>query len=331
MSAPGPQQPLPREQPEPARPSGELQQASSLDPVLARALSDFLRYLALERGRSAHTVRAYESDISSMLASAAGDGAWDLSGIDLAMLRRWLGRQSDSGLSRATLARRASSVRAFMAWALREGRVEADPALRLAAPKRDKHLPAVLHREQADRLVEGAAGAASEGDPVAVRDLALMEFLYATGVRVGELVGLDVDDLDFERRTARILGKGNKERTVPFGEPASAALTRWLAVRHALASAASGPALFLGRRGGRLGQRQARDVVDRALRALGDTSASGPHALRHTAATHLLDGGADLRSVQELLGHASLATTQLYTHVSVERLRASYLSSHPRA
>ncbi|WP_413251004.1 tyrosine recombinase XerC [Sinomonas flava] len=308
-----------------------MQEEPTVDPALARALSDFLRYLALERGRSAHTVRAYESDLASMLASAAGDGAWDLSGIDLAMLRRWLGRQSDSGLSRATLARRASSVRAFMAWALREGRVEADPALRLAAPKRDKHLPAVLHREQAARLVESAAGAASEGDPVAVRDLALVEFLYATGVRVGELVGLDVDDLDFERRTARILGKGNKERTVPFGEPASAALTRWLAVRHALASAASGPALFLGRRGGRLGQRQARDVVDRALRALGDTSASGPHALRHTAATHLLDGGADLRSVQELLGHASLATTQLYTHVSVERLRASYLSSHPRA
>lgn len=303
-----------------------------LGPALVGRLDEFLRYTALERGRSNHTVRAYESDLRSMLASAAGDGAWELGNIDLAMLRRWLGRQSDKGLSRSTLARRASSARAFMSWAERAGHIETDPALRLAAPKRDKHLPAVLHREQAQRLADGAVHeAAEDGEPVAIRDAALIEFLYATGVRVGELVGLDVDDVDFGRRTARVLGKGNKERMVPFGEPAAVAVERWLAARPALVTPTSGPALFLGRRGGRLGQRQARDVVDRALRSLGDTSARGPHTLRHTAATHLLDGGADLRSVQELLGHASLATTQLYTHVSVERLRASYVSSHPRA
>lgn len=294
-------------------------------------LSSFLRYLALERGRSPHTVRAYESDLRSMLASAAGDGAVDLRAVDLAMLRRWLGRQSEAGLSRSTLARRSASARSFLAWAAREGHLDADPSLRLAAPKRQKHLPEVLHRDQTERLLEGAAGTALGGDPVAVRDLALVEVLYATGVRIGELVALDIDDADFGRRTLRVLGKGNKERMVPFGVPAADALTRWLGARSALSTSASGAALFLGARGGRLGQRQARAVVDRALRNLGDTSASGPHTLRHTAATHLLDGGADLRSVQELLGHASLATTQLYTHVSVERLRASYLASHPRA
>lgn len=294
-------------------------------------LSSFLRYLALERGRSPHTVRAYESDLRSMLASAAGDGAVDLRAVDLAMLRRWLGRQSEAGLSRSTLARRSASARSFLAWAAREGHLDADPSLRLAAPKRQKHLPEVLHRDQTERLLEGAAGTALGGDPVAVRDLALVEVLYATGVRIGELVALDIDDADFGRRTLRVLGKGNKERMVPFGVPAADALTRWLGARSALSTSASGAALFLGARGGRLGQRQARAVVDRALRDLGDTSASGPHTLRHTAATHLLDGGADLRSVQELLGHASLATTQLYTHVSVERLRASYLASHPRA
>lgn len=294
-------------------------------------LASFLRYLALERGRSVQTVRAYASDLRSMLASAAADGAVDLGSVDLAMLRRWLGRQSEEGLSRSTLARRSASARSFLAWAAREGHIESDPSTRLAAPKRQKHLPEVLHREQAERLIGDAASAALEGDPVAVRDLALVELLYATGVRVGELVALDVDDVDFERRTLRVLGKGNRERTVPFGVPAADALTRWLAARGTLSAQDSGPALFLGRRGRRLGQRQAREVVDRALRSLGDTAASGPHTLRHTAATHLLDGGADLRSVQELLGHASLATTQLYTHVSVERLRASYLASHPRA
>ncbi|MGT2460905.1 tyrosine recombinase XerC [Sinomonas atrocyanea] len=305
--------------------------ASAVPEGLDGPLRSYLRHLALERGRSAHTVRAYESDLTSMLASAAEDGAVDLRALDLAMLRRWLGRQSEAGLARSTLARRSAAARSFLAWAAREGHLDADPSIRLAAPKRQAHLPEVLHRDQAERLLDGAAAAAVEGDPVAVRDLALVELLYATGVRIGELVALDVDDADFGRRTIRVLGKGNKERTVPFGVPAADALTRWLGARTALTTSASGAALFLGARGGRLGQRQARTVVDRALRGLGDTSASGPHALRHTAATHLLDGGADLRSVQELLGHASLATTQLYTHVSVERLRASYLASHPRA
>ncbi|WP_077487687.1 tyrosine recombinase XerC [Sinomonas mesophila] len=297
-------------------------------------LRDFIRHIGLGRGRSEHTLRAYESDLRSLLATAAADGASTLTEIDLATLRRWLGRQSEAGLARSTVARRAASVRSFTAWARREGLLEVDPALRLLAPKRERHLPEVLHRGQVERLVDSlqaeATGASGE-DAIPARDLAVIELLYASGTRVGELVGLDVDDVDFDRRMLRVLGKGSKERAVPFGVPAEKALRRWLAVRGRLATPGSGPALFLGRRGGRLGQRQAREIVDRALRGLGDTSASGPHALRHTAATHLLDGGADLRSVQEILGHASLATTQLYTHVSVERLRSSYQASHPRA
>ncbi|MEN2744732.1 tyrosine recombinase XerC [Sinomonas halotolerans] len=294
-------------------------------------LEAFLRHLALGRSRSEHTVRAYRSDLVAFLSSATADGASALEDLDLGMLRRWLGKQNAAGLSRATLARRTAALRAFSAWAVREGLLEADPATRLAAPRRGKHLPDVLHRDQMERALDSLTAASEDGGPVAVRDLALVELLYATGVRVGELVGLDVDDVDLGRRTVTVLGKGNKQRTVPFGVPAAGALSRWLACRHALAGEGSGAALFLGVRGRRLGQRQARVVVDRTLEALGDTSARGPHALRHTAATHLLDGGADLRSVQEVLGHASLATTQLYTHVSVERLRKSYLASHPRA
>ncbi|MEA5456523.1 tyrosine recombinase XerC [Sinomonas sp. JGH33] len=294
-------------------------------------LEGFLRHLELGRGRSPHTVRAYEGDLVSMLGAAEQDGAGALKDIDLAKLRRWLGRQSESGLSRSTLARRTAAVRSFTAWAVREGLLETDPALRLGSPKRHQHLPEVLHAEQTRRMLSGLAEAADGGDPVAVRDVALVELLYATGIRVSELVGLDIDDVDLGALTIRVLGKGNKERTVPFGLPAANALVRWLGARRALVIANSGSALFLGRRGGRLGQRQARETVDSALHGLGDTAASGPHALRHTAATHLLDGGADLRSVQELLGHSSLATTQLYTHVSVERLRSSYVQAHPRA
>ncbi|MDQ4502274.1 tyrosine recombinase XerC [Sinomonas sp. ASV322] len=308
-----------------------MHDATPLAAGLRGPFEGFLRHLELGRGRSAHTVRAYEGDLVSMLSSAEQDGARELSDIDLALLRRWLGRQSESGLSRSTLARRTAAVRSFAGWAVREGLLETDPSLRLASPKRHQHLPEVLHEEQTRRMLSGLADAADDGDPVAMRDAALVEVLYATGIRVSELVGLDIDDVDLQALTIRVLGKGNKERTVPFGVPAANALVRWLGARRALAIETSGSALFLGRRGARLGQRQARDTVDASLRGLGDTAARGPHALRHTAATHLLDGGADLRSVQELLGHSSLATTQLYTHVSVERLRSSYVQAHPRA
>lgn len=303
-----------------------------LPAALARAVTGFGRYLTGERARSEHTVRAYLSDVSSLLAYAAGEGVADLAGLELGTLRRWLGSQSETGTSRSTLARRAATARSFTAWALRDELIESDPALRLQAPKRNSSLPGVLQQQQLARLLSGLNEAAQDGDPLALRNRAMVELLYATGVRVGELAGLDVDDLDPDRRTLRVLGKGNKERTVPYGLPAAVAVDDWLRRgRGKLAVPDSGPALFLGVRGRRVDQRQVRSVVKVLFDALGDTSATGPHALRHTAATHLLDGGADLRAVQEILGHSSLATTQIYTHVSVDRLRKSYQQAHPRA
>ncbi len=298
----------------------------------SRALRRFSRYLTSERGRSEHTVRAYEGDVAQLLNYALAGGVRTLEGLDLGVLRGWLGALSAAGLARSTLARRAATARSFTGWALREELISADPALRLRAPKRDKTLPAVLRAGQVGALFDTLAAAAAEGDPVAVRNHALVELLYATGIRVGELTGLDIDDLNPERRTLTVIGKGNKERTVPYGQPAAAAVDAWLRRgRPALATAESGPALFLGQRGRRVDQRQVRSVVSGLFEGLGDTGATGPHALRHSAATHLLDGGADLRAVQEILGHSSLATTQLYTHVSVDRLRASYQQAHPRA
>ncbi|MBG0739114.1 tyrosine recombinase XerC [Paeniglutamicibacter antarcticus] len=296
------------------------------------ALGDFERYLVSEKARSAHTVRAYLGDVESLLIHALAEGVTTLAGLELGTLRRWLGEQSSVGLTRATLARRAATARSFTSWAVRQELVALDVALRLKAPKRNKTLPGVLQRQQMGRLFEVLQANAVGADPVAVRDLALVELLYASGVRVGELVGLDRGDLDPQRRTLRVIGKGNKERTVPYGQPAAQALDRWLSSgRPKLETASSAEALFLGKRGNRIDQRQVRSVVGRLFRTLGDTSATGPHALRHSAATHLLDGGADLRAVQEILGHSSLATTQIYTHVSVERLRSSYQQAHPRA
>ena len=299
---------------------------------LGGALEAFARYLSAERTVSPHTLRGYLGDVRSLLAHASAEGAVRLGDLELGTLRRWLGVQSQAGAARATLARRSASVRVFTAWALAEERIAADPALRLKAPKREQSLPGVLQAAQVTRLLASLDEAAAEGAPLPLRNRAIVELLYATGVRVGELAGLDIDDLDPDRRTLRVIGKGNKERTVPYGVPAALAVDDWLRRgRPLLARANSGPALFLGTRGGRVDQRQVRAMVHDLFAGLGDTSASGPHALRHSAATHLLDGGADLRAVQEILGHSSLATTQIYTHVSVDRLRQSYQQAHPRA
>ncbi|MDN4596458.1 tyrosine recombinase XerC [Leifsonia virtsii] len=207
-----------------------------------------------------------------------------------------------------------------------------DAAARLRAPKADKTLPRVITREQMDGMLAGLAARAEDGEPGSLRDVALIEVLYAAGIRVSELTGLDVDDVDLDRLTVRVTGKGSKERVVPFGVPALRAIRRWItAGRPLLATAASGPALFLGARGGRIGSRAVYQLVAGLLADLPGGGPSGPHALRHTAATHLLDGGADLRAVQEILGHASLGTTQIYTHVSSERLKEAYRIAHPRA
>lgn len=277
-------------------------------------------------------MRAYAGDVRACLVWCAADGSEGLADVSLAQLRQWLGTLASGGAARATLSRRSAAVRTFFAWARRSGRIESDPALRLASPKRQRTLPEVLTREGATAVLDIAAVAADDDDPIHLRNRAVLELLYATGVRVSELTGLDVDDADRSRRVVRVLGKGRKERSVPFGIPADVALGEWLERgRPRLVTDRSGPALFLGRRGRRVDPRQVREVVHALLTHVPDAPDLGPHGLRHSAATHLLEGGADLRMVQELLGHSSLATTQIYTHVSMDRLRRSYEQAHPRA
>ena len=299
--------------------------------VGARVLAAFEQHLRVEKGRSEHTVRAYLGDLRGLDEHLTAAGVADLADVRLADLRGWLGAQGDAGASRSTISRRAAAAKTFFRWAQRQGHLPTDPALRLQAPGKDKHLPGVLQASQAGELMDLAAVASDDQDPVHVRNRAMLELLYASGMRVGELTGLDIDDVDLETGTARVLGKGNKQRIVPFGAPATEALTAWLAARPTLVTGESGPALFLGRRGRRVDQRQVRSSLGDLLAHLPDTPALSPHGLRHSAATHLLEGGADLRTVQELLGQSSLATTQIYTHVSVDRLRAAYEQAHPRA
>jgi integrase/recombinase XerC len=296
-------------------------------------LEEFDEYLALERDRSDHTRRAYLGDLRSLfdfLERRAPEA--ELSGLSLPILRSWLAAQASAGAARTTLARRTSAVKTFTAWATRRGLMPSDPGARLQMPNGRRTLPSVLRQDQALDAMAAANSGAQQGDPLALRDRLIVELLYATGIRVSELCGLDVDDVDTPRRLLRVLGKGNKQRTVPFGEPAQAALTAWLFDgRTSLATAESGPALLLGARGRRLDPRQARTVVHQTIAAVEGAPDIGPHGLRHSAATHLLEGGADLRIVQELLGHSTLATTQLYTHVTVARLRAVHDQAHPRA
>lgn len=299
---------------------------------LEEAADAYARQLAEVRRLSPATVRAYRADLAD-LAEAVGDV--ELADIDLEALREWLWRATQRGDARSTIARRTSTARGFFAWAHEERMVTEDPALRLVAPKRGRTLPRVATTDAVAAVLDRVGASAAEGDALALRDHALLEFLYGAGVRVSELCGLDLGDLDRDRRTARVFGKGAKERVVPFGGAAARALDAYLVrARPALLARSTAaqptPAVFLGVRGGRLGTRAVYDVVARALGPeLG--GAVGPHALRHSAATHLLDGGADLRAVQEILGHASLGTTQIYTHVSSERLAASYRLAHPRA
>ncbi len=299
---------------------------------LADAIDGYAQHLRVERGYSAQTVRAYRSDLTALAGFADSRGVDDTDGLSLELLRDWLWEGAQRELSKATLARRSAAARGFSAWVVRGDGGGVDSAARLRAPRPDKTLPRVITRPQMDELLTSLAVRADDGDPDAVRDLTVIELLYATGVRVSELTGLDVDDVDLDRLTVRVLGKGAKERVVPFGVPARNALRRYLAdARPALAVERSGPALLLGTRGGRLGSRAVYELVARLLEGIPGSGPAGPHALRHTAATHLLDGGADLRAVQEILGHASLGTTQIYTHVSTERLKESYRIAHPRA
>ncbi|MBB5164737.1 integrase/recombinase XerC [Mycobacterium sp. AZCC_0083] len=304
-----------------------------MGPMLEAVLEEFDEYLALQRGRSDHTRRAYLGDLRSLFGFLdEREPDVTLTQLTLPVLRSWLAAQAGAGAARTTLARRTSAVRTFTAWASRSGLMDNDPATRLQVPKARRTLPSVLRQDQALDAMSAAELGAQQGDPLALRDRLIVEMLYATGIRVSELCGLDLDDVDMSRRLLRVLGKGNKQRTVPFGEPALRALKSWVADgRPALAIETSGPALLLGSRGKRIDPRQARTVVHQTMAAVDGAPDIGPHGLRHSAATHLLEGGADLRVVQELLGHSTLATTQLYTHVTVARLRAVHDQAHPRA
>jgi integrase/recombinase XerC len=347
--------PAERDRPQPVLPSR-----------LGEQLDAFERHLAAERGLSPHTVRAYLGDIKSLLVHACQDGMTDLAGLDIGAIRSWLAAQHAAGQARTSLARRAASARTFTAFARSRGWLTADPGPLLGTPKAQRHLPQVLAAEQIAAVLDAAGGdlagrspvpggdqsegngptavdvrdaadgAAASQDPVVAalgwRDSAIMELLYASALRVSELCGIDIGDIDDERRTVRVLGKGSKERTVPVGVPAARAVGHWQRQgRPLLVTERSGHALFLGARGGRLDPRMARRVVHARIAAVPAAPDTGPHGLRHSAATHFLEGGADLRSVQEFLGHASLASTQIYTHVSIERLLAAYGQAHPRA
>jgi integrase/recombinase XerC len=308
---------------------------AGLPPELSAPLDAFVRYLRAERNRSPHTIRAYVTDIASLLDHAVRMGIREPDGLTVATLRSWLARLRSTGAARASLARHAAAARTFTAWACRAGWLAQDVGAQLASPKPQRALPTVLRVDQASALATAPSVAKESGDvsidPLDGRDALILELLYASGLRVSELCGLDVDDVDLVRRVVRVRGKGDKERTVPFGVPAARRIDEWLSYgRPYLATVQSGPALLLGARGARLNPTTARQVVADWAAATGLAHLS-PHTLRHTAATHLLDGGADLRSVQELLGHASLASTQIYTHVSRDRVRRAFEQAHPRA
>jgi integrase/recombinase XerC len=298
-----------------------------------KLIAAFTRHLEVERSLSIHTIRAYLGDLESLLTHLEAIGISDISHLELVHLRSWLANQQIKGGARTTLSRRAVSVRLFTKWAVKNKYLAKDVAATLATPKGYRTLPEVLEIADAKTAMDSlATRAAEEETPISLRDVAMVELLYATGARVAELCGLDISDIDYDRQTIRVLGKGNKERTIPLGNPAMKALNAWLKKgRDLIKNSVSGNAVFLGARGKRIDQRTVRTVVYNALEAIEGIERMGPHALRHSAATHLLEGGADLRTVQEILGHASLATTQIYTHVSTERLQKAFKQAHPRA
>jgi integrase/recombinase XerC len=298
-----------------------------------KLIAAFTRHLEIERSLSIHTIRAYLGDLESLLTHLESIGVADISQLELVHLRSWLANQQIKGGARTTLSRRAVSVRLFTKWAVKNKYLAKDVAATLATPKGHRTLPEVLEIADAKTAMDSlATRAAEEESPISLRDVAMVELLYATGARVAELCGLDLSDIDYDRQTIRVLGKGNKERTIPLGNPAMKALNAWLKDgRDSVKNSQSENAVFLGARGKRIDQRTVRTVVYNALEAIEGIERMGPHALRHSAATHLLEGGADLRTVQEILGHASLATTQIYTHVSTERLQKAFKQAHPRA
>lgn len=295
-----------------------------------KLIDAFASHISSERKLSEHTQRAYLTDLHSLAEFAHRRERNNPKDLNMTLIRGWLAELNQSGVARTSITRKTSSVRVFTSWAFRRQFLEEDPAAQLSSPKAHRILPEVLDQSSTEQLLQSLEVAAVELDtPEAVRDRAIVELLYATGIRVSELCGLDIEDIDFDRMTLRVIGKGNKERTVPFGIPARKALDYWLTRGRSDLNKTGGRAVFLGVKGKRIDPRTVRTVVYRASANVGSTA--GPHGLRHSAATHLLEGGADIRTVQELLGHSSLATTQIYTHVSIDRLKEAFTKAHPRA
>ena len=307
----------------------EVESASALGisgEVFRPVIDRFERFLRYEKHRSEETIRSYVSDMEGFFGYMARRGVRHLDGIDATIIREWLGSQHLRKAARSTVARRGSTLRTFFTWAQDEELIQMNPTRGMRTPKKESYLPPVLSREQMNRLLETVQQQREENprDPRLLRLEAVVEVLYASGMRISELTGLDLQSIDRANKTVRVLGKGNKERVVPLGTPALKALNRWVARGRPqwLQKGSRGvTALFIGPRGGRANPRQIREDLTRLLRTLENVQASGAHILRHSAATHLVDGGADIRSVQELLGHSSLATTQIYTHVDDRFLR----------
>ena len=295
----------------------------------SEVFSKYENHLLNDRALSENTIRAYLGDLQSLISHLENLGLSTIENLDLAHLRSWLAAQ---GGARTSLSRRATSIKVFTKWAAKERLIESDVGVNLATPKAHRILPNVLDAVSANLALKSLeTRVAEESGAESIRDLAIVELLYASGARVSELCGLDLTDVDYDRQTIRVFGKGSKERVIPIGNPAINALNNWLNIRSEFLNKTSGQAIFLGKKGKRIDQRQVRTIVYKTLEALEGFERMGPHALRHSAATHLLEGGADLRTVQEILGHASLATTQIYTHVSAERLHKAFKQAHPRA
>ena len=295
------------------------------------ALDQWGAHLRHSRGASAHTVRAYTADLAAFLAFTGTDPAdpGAASALTLRAARAWLADSVARGAARSTVSRHVAALRNFSAWAHREGLAPTDAAAALASARADQRLPRVVDQDEAAALLECARSRASADDPVSVRDWAILELIYATGIRVSEACSLTTSSIDPAALTVRVLGKGDKERTVPFGVPARDALDQWT-VRARPSLAVGTDALFVGAKGGPIDPRVVRAMIHRMCARAGVRDIA-PHGLRHSAATHLLQGGADLRAVQEILGHSSLATTQRYTHVDAGRLSDVYRRAHPRA
>ncbi len=308
------------------------------DAVRPPDVQDYLRHLAKERDVSPNTVKAYERDLHEFveyLGGYYGTDGWSWEGVDRLAMRGFLAHLSRRGVGKRTMARTLSGVRSFYRWMHRNEMVESNPARSVGAPRQDKHLPGYLDRVQIDLLFQLAEARAQEGGFVDVRNLAMLELFYSTGMRLSELQGLSRGDLDLVSQQVKVRGKGRKERIIPVGNHAQLALRNYEAKRDNLlrqvGSAGERSAYFLARTGRRIGVRMVQKLVSEFLEQVDEDAGLSVHSLRHSFATHLLDAGADLRAVQELLGHASISTTQIYTHTSVERLKQVYQKAHPRA